>query len=730
MPKMSSADLKSLLQAERSDSLGGAQSSTLTSERSKAMDYYYGDMADDMPSSEGRSSAVSTDVADTIEGLMPTLMEIFAAGEEVVRFDPVGQEDEDAAQQETDYVNHVFMQKNSGFLTLYTFIKDALLSKNGTVKVFWDDVEREERETYLDQDDGAFSIMASAPEVEIAEHTEHKDEETGAVTHDVTLVRRKKYGCARVEPVPPEEFGFARGTRVLRETTYCFHQVKDRTEADLIAQGYDEAQIKKLPSLGLDDNKENQARDTVDEDQKKADGLKGPARKIDVTEHYIRMDYEGDGKAALYRVTTGGDDLQVLRRDGKDDVVSCDVIPFATMTPIIVTHRVIGRSIADIVMDIQRIKTALVRSLLDNAYLANNQRVEVAESHAHERTLDDLLVNRPGAVVRTKQPGGINPIQNQPIGNFAFPLIEYIDATREWRTGVTRQGQGLDANALQNQSATAVNQAFTAAQARTKLIARILAETGIRDMFALLHGVIRKNDKQVNTVKLRNKWVPVDPRGWKTRDDMTINVGLGTGSRQEQVGNLTNILGIQKEIVLSGTGQMLVKPKNIYNTLEKLIERVGLKSIEPYFSDPEEIDPATGQPKQPPPPQPDPKVMQIQMQAQLDEKADQRKAQIEQVQAQADIATNQQKLQAEMAKDERDHQLKKELALFQAQLDQARFDREEARKDREHQQKMDLQREQHAAGMQQTEFGMIAGAQAHEQKMEQAKSKPTNGDGR
>jgi len=380
-------------------------------------------------------------------------------------------------------------------------------------------------------------------------------------------------------------------------------------------------------------------------------------------------------------------------------------------------------------MDIQKIKTALIRGLLNNIYLLNNQRYEIAESHRHDRTLDDLLVNRPGGIVRTKTPGGLTPIQNQPIGTSLYPALEYFDATREWRTGVTRQGQGLDANALQNQSATAVNQAFTAAQARMKLIARIFAETGVRDMFALLHGCIRKNDKQINTVKLRNKWIQVDPRGWKTRDDMTINVGLGTGSRQEQFLNLTNVLNIQKEIVLSGPSQKLVKPKNVYNTLEKLIERVGLKTVEPYFHDPDqpEVDPQTGQPIPEQPPPPDPEVMKLQMEAQLSEKADMRKAEIEKVQAQADIATNQQKMQMDAMMKEREFELKKEMALLEAALEQQRFEREEARKDREHQQKMDLAREQHEAGMQQTQMGMMAGAEQHKQKMEQMKSKPANG---
>jgi hypothetical protein len=201
------------------------------------------------------------------------------------------------------------------------------------------------------------------------------------------------------------------------------------------------------------------------------------ARRIEVTEHYIRMDYEGDGKACLYKVTTGGSQGDILKKDGKPDIEPVDVMPFAAMTPVIVTHRFFGRSIADLVMDIQRIKTALLRAMLDNAYLANNPRVEVAEQFAGPDTLDDLLVSRPGGIVRTKQPGGLTWQVVPSIAAQTFPVLEYMDAARELRTGVTRQGQGIDADALQNQSATAVNTVFTAAQARIKLIARIFAET-------------------------------------------------------------------------------------------------------------------------------------------------------------------------------------------------------------------------------------------------------------
>jgi hypothetical protein len=664
---MSSTELKALLQAEKQDALG-VNTSALAAERARALDYYYGNMARDMPSTDGRSSAVSTDVADSVEGLMPALIEIFASTEEAVRFNPVGPEDEEAAEQETDYVNHVFMQRNPGFLVLYTFIKDALLSKVGVVKVFWEESERQETETYLDQGDDVFALLAAAPDVEIVAHTEHVDE-TGQRLHDVTLSTRKRYGCARVVPVPPEEFGISKRARSIVDASYCYHEVQ-RSESDLIQQGYDAAQVKALPSWGDVLRAEALARDTIEVGSRgelAADTLNTAMRPIKVTEHYIRMDYEGS--AQLYRVTTGGDELEVLRRQGEGDVVAVDVMPFAAMTPVIVTHRFFGRSIADLVMDIQKIKTALLRALLDNAYLANNQRVTVVEALATERTLDDLLVARPGGVVRTKGPGAIEPIPNQPMGDFVFPLIQYVDATREWRTGVTKLGQGIDANALQNQSATAVAQAFSMTQAKMKLIARIFAETGIRDLFALLHGVIRKNDRQVNTVRLRNRWVTVDPRNWKTREDMTINVGLGTGSKDAQIAHLMTVLGIQKEAI-AAPQLGLVTPKNIYNTLRKLVEKIDLKSVQPYFTDPDAMAQQAPQGSQAPPqPPPDPRLIHAQGMLQLRAQKAQADAQAQAHKLQADAQMQQQKLATDAQLKVRQQDLAAELERERMALD-------------------------------------------------------------
>ncbi len=698
MPKMPTSELKAMLTAEKLDALAAMRASKLSAERAHAMDYYNGDMSRDMPAQDGRSRAVSTDVADTIDGLMPSLMEVFAGSDDVVRFEAFGPEDVAAAEQETDYVNHVFMQQNPGFLILYSFIKDALLSKVGIVKVWWEEREEECRETYLDQPDDAFALLVANPDIEIVAHSMHPDPNyrpvvaplqppvgvpiaqpdqsdpgpAGAVVpaapapapvapaepddnalvpmlHDVTVVTRKTVAQARVEDVPPEEFGISRFARSLRDCGYCFHEVIRRAE-DLIADGYDRDEIKAIPSYTMLTNPEELARDTVDEHLSAGgdEGINEVNRQVKITEHYVRMDYEGNNKPALYRVTTGGDQGEVLTRDGEPEIVRVDMPPFAAMTPVIVTHRFFGRSIADLVMDIQRIKTALLRSILDNAYLAVNPRVEVSEAHATETTLDDLLVSRPGGIVRTKMPGGVNWQTVPAIAGEIFPVLEYADATREWRTGVNRQAQGLDANALQNTSATAAMQVYNASQARMKLIARIFAETGIRDLFSLLHAVIRKNGSQAATVRLRNQWVTVDPRDWKERNDLTINVGLGTGGKSERLAHVMAVINLQKDALAGGLSN-LVSVQNLYNSAAEVVKLVDLKNVDQFFTDPKT--------QSPPQPRPDPKLMQIQTQAQLDQQ-----------QVQGQLAMQDRKAQRDAALAQQRFELDKQMALLQHEL--------------------------------------------------------------
>jgi hypothetical protein len=497
-----------------------------------------------------------------------------------------------------------------------------------------------------------------------------------------------------------------------------------RTVAELIAQGFDEDQLEDLPDSPPDENSESIARNTVEDDKTYSSSVNRATRLITITEHYATLDYEGDGKAGLYRVTTaGGEDGQILKRDGKLDIVRVNHDPFASMTPIIMPHRFFGKSMADLTMDIQRIKSALVRGGLDNVYLANNQRIEISESHSGPNTIDDLLNNRPGGLVRTKQPGGLIPIPNQNLGEYVYPMIEYMDTTREWRTGVVRQGQGIDAEALNNQSATATQKIYSAQQAKQKLVARVMAETGFKQLFWKIHATVRANERNTQTVRVTGeKWITVNPSEFKRRDDLTVSVGLGSGGKAEQAAFWNSVLMIQKEAIMM-PGQNIVSPKNIHNALGRYMEAGGERSPDAYFSDPEDAENPPGEAP------PDPKMiemqgkMEIQKQqmaadqqkmmadAQLKQAEMQARLQLERTQAEADVASNDRKIQADIALAREKFAMEREIEMMRFQLEQERARQDAEIKMREHQ------------------MGLTVKAEAHRMSMEQAAAKSQNGAG-
>jgi len=525
------------------------------------------------------------------------------------------------------------------------------------------------------------------------------------VLHDVTIKSTKKLAQAKVLGVPPEEFGIERGARTIQDCNYCFHEIVTKTVSQLVEEGFDEDQIKGLEDYTGNTEIETLSRDTVAEHYNAGGQSQNEsARLVKLTEHYVRMDYEGTGRACIYQVITAGTQGDILYKDGKPAITKFDAFPFAATCPVPQPHRFFGRSIADLVVDIQRIKTALVRGLLDNVYLHSNARVELPEPAIGENTIDDLLVSRPGGIIRTKQPGMM-----------------------QWQQ-VSQQSQGLDANALQNQSATAVAQVFSASQMRTKLIARIIAE-GVRDVFALLHATIRKHGQQAQTVRLRNQWVDVDPRNWKTRDDMTINVGLGTGGKAQQFAQAMALANVQKELIQGGKAHMVGDDK-LYNMAGELTKIMGHKNPDKFFDDPSAKDPQTGQLLHPPaPPPPDPKVLAIQEQSKADQAEIAMKAQLDKQKAQDAAALAQ-------VKAEFDAKIK----LLETQMKALEVERKSRADQQAHHAKMtetavDLVATAHKHDMQMAhdqqthELKLEQAQQAHQAKVQQMNNKP-KGDGK
>ena len=626
---LTDSELSSILHSEISSSLGYI-GSDVTSQRQKSLEYYFGEPFGN--EQEGRSQVVSTDVSDVIESILPTLLRTFAASDDVVRCDPVTAEDEEVARQASDYLNYVFNKDNDGFVALYTLFKDALIQKNGIAKIYWDTSEKREQETYEKLSEDEYIMLIDEDGVEVKEHSEYADQD--AITakqkmmeqtddpmlmqqiedaptpmlHDCVITRIETYGKVKIETIPPEEFLIERRAKSLQDANFLAHRTTV-TRTELVEAGFDADIVSKLPSDVADKyNEEKIARHrNLDYD---FDSNSGEASTDEITifECYSRIDVEGDGIAKLRKITiagTGG--YEIL------DNELCDSIPFVSLTPIMVPHRFFGRSVSEMTEDLQLIKSTVMRQLLDNMYLTNNNRVAVMDGQVN---LDDLLTNRPGGVVRTKgSPGQVMmPMQTQTINQQAFPLLEYLDTVREQRTGITRYSQGMDADSL-NKTATGVNVILTQAQMRVELIARIFAETGVKDMFTKIFELVVKHQDKERIIKIRNTFVPFRPMEWRNRCNISINVGLGTGSRDQQLAILNNILQTQlKALELQGTpAGPMVNLRNIYNTLSKIVENAGLKNAGLFFTDPD-----VGMQQMPPPQPPQPtefeKVSQLQVQ--------------------------------------------------------------------------------------------------------------------
>jgi hypothetical protein len=581
---MTESELTAVIDAQIRNA-AGYMSGELSEQRRKALDYYlsepFGNEVD------GRSQVVSSDVQDVIEWILPDLIDMFAASDEAVRFEPVSAEDEAAAQQETDYINHVFYQKNNGFLTLYTWVKDALLQKNGYVKSFWEVTEKKTQESYENLSDEQFFMLMQNEDLELKQHTENEiiaqteQGEQAVKTHDAVFIRTKKKGQARVVAVPPEEIGIIRShNSIMLDDVAFMYQRSDKTVSELLEMGYDRKLVESIPTASPMDTEEKQARNNLNDEQDfRPDNLDKSMRRVTVYECYCYVDYDQDGIAELRKVTKAGNVIL--------DNEPIDSIPFHAITPNILTHKHFGLSIADAIMDLQLIKSTIWRQMLDNMYYINNARTIVNQNLVE---IDDLLVSRPGGIIRTdgNPMEAIAPFPVQPIGQSAFPLIEYVDKVREGRTGVSSMTTGLDPNVLNNNKGDAsMQRMMTAAQKRVALIGRVLAETGVKSLFRHLHELICKHQDKADVVKLRNQWVEVNPTEWRERDAMTVHVGLGTGDRDKLTNALMGIMNIQEKIVASNGLDVLVSKKNLYKAAIDFAKFAGLKQPDLYFQDPD-----------------------------------------------------------------------------------------------------------------------------------------------
>ena len=619
--KTTEFELRNIIGQEINNAMG-YMGGNLSSQRKKSLEYYMGEPLG--TEIDGRSQVVSTDVADTVETILPNLLKIFTSSDQTVKCEPVKAEDVALAEQATNYINYIFNKDNNGFSILYNWFKDALIEKNGIVKVYWDESEKVEQETYENLNDQEYKILLDNDDVEVVQEESFVDEKAkqqleeikalaeaqGQVMEDIPtpklhnciIKRTSSSGKVKIENIPPEEFLIQRSAKSIEDADFVAHRVL-KTRSELIQMGFDRNIIDDLPTQNnITFNDERLARFSDIDESPLNDAPDESTQDIEIYECYVKCDMDGDGIAELRKVIVAGSEASTILEN-----MPCDFIPFCSLTPVPMPHRFYGRSVSELVEDVQLVKSTVMRQLLDNMYLTNNNRVAIMDGMVN---LDDLLTSRPGGVVRTKQPPSqvMLPMQNQTISQQAFPLLEYLDTVRETRTGVTRYSQGLDADAL-NKTATGVNTLMSQSQMRMELIARVFAETGIKDLFRRIFELTVKYQNKERVVELNNKFVSVSPTEWKDRYNISITVGLGAGSKDQQIVMLNNILQKQLQAFqLQGNKEYpMVTLKNIYNSLAKIIEEAGLKNVENYFVNPDEGKELV-QPSPPPPPTPIEKI--------------------------------------------------------------------------------------------------------------------------
>ena len=657
--KMTEDELVSQLNSEIYGATGYANTE-LSNQREESMKYYLGEKFGN--EIDGRSEIVTTDVRDTVEYIMPSLMRIFTTHNNIAEFEPQGPEDVQMAEQATNYINYVFNRQNNGFKVLYDAFKDALISKTGVIKHFWEEKEEVTTETYTNLTEIEYQSILANDDFEVVEHTETVVQKAvtddfgnlvspKVVEHDVKAKCYKSSGQVRVAAVPPEEFLVSRRAPSLEDADFVCHRVK-KSVSDLIAEGYDASVVNEIPSYDQSEaemNEERLARFSYDDDSVPPSEGSGPNKKVWIDECYIRIDFDNDGIAELRKITKGGNYIL--------DNEEIDMIPFSAICPMPIPHKFYGMSIADTVKDIQLIKSTIMRNLLDNMYLTNNARYAVM---AGQVELDDLLTSRPGGIVRMRAPNAVTALPTPQIQNYAFDMVKYLDTVREERSGVSKMTQGLNPDVLTSHvTSGAISAATESAMQRVELIARIFAETGVKDLFTNIYALVQRYEDRKKMFYLNGKFVPIDVSRWKEKLNCTINVGVGSGSQQSKMQTMSGIMQIIQQLVQNGGMGTLVTPQNIYNAVSEFIAQSGYKNTDQFISNPQMMPP-----QQPPEPTVEEKIQNQKSQIEL------QKLQLQAAEIELDTELKAQELELKKEEAAIDLALKQQdLKLKKSQLD-------------------------------------------------------------
>jgi hypothetical protein len=548
--------------------------SYLAPERERAMAYYLGDPFGN--EEDGRSQVVLTEVRDTVLAMLPSLLRIFTGGDKILEFIPKGAEDIEAAEQATDLIDYIFNQENPGFRILHDAMKDALILKTGVLTWYKYDDESVEYYSYSGLLPEEANLILSDPDVEMDMMTEEANMMTGEVRVSMSIRRIRREPKYVVEAIPPEQFLIENEATSIDDALYVGRR-KLATISELVAMGYDREVIEMNAGTGgFEMNQEVIVRNPADQSFFGITNQNDESTdKVFYVESYIRVDKDGDGIAELHKVCSVGNGGYILHQEVVQQA------PFALLEPDPTPHTIFGKSIADQTMDLQLIKSSIMRNTLDSLAQSIHPRTVVVEGQVN---LDDVMNVETGAVIRARAPGMVQPLSEPFVGQQALGVMAYLDEVKTQRTGISRASQGLDADALQSTTRSAVQAQLGASQDRIEMIARLFADGLKRCFQGILQMVIQHQDKP-KIIRLRNKFVPIDPRGWDTKMDMVVNIALGRGSDEQRMAFLMTILQQQKEIIAQyGPMNPLVDVQKFRDTLAEITKLSGFQDPDKFWN--------------------------------------------------------------------------------------------------------------------------------------------------
>ena len=555
--------------------------SEIAEDRIKSQRYFEGET--DIGQEDGRSKIVATKVRDTIRAIKPSLMRVFLSSENPVEYVPSSQEDVVGAEQATKFAHWKFQQLD-GYRLLNDAIHDALVKKTGVIKIWWEDNTEAEIHSYTNVTEEEMYAIVNDENVTVLEHTteiEMEIDELGIETevpmHVLKVSHEKKTGSLQMESVPPEEFIVDRNAKSVSDAHIVAHRTEMRV-SDLVQMGYDFEEISNLSGLSSDDTyTDSEAFERKGYEQDEEEHMADPSmKKVSVTEAYMKIDKEGTGVAIMYRLLLAGGDDKLLECEPYGEV------PFAVFEVDPEPHTFFGRSVADLLMNDQDSSTAMLRGMMDNVALTNSPRQGYVQGQVN---VDDLMNNEIGGLVRMKSPQALVDIATPFVAGQVLTAMQYMDDAVEAKSGVSRASMGLDPDALQNTSATAARLQAQQGSAQIEVMARNIAEGGMKRLFKLMLHLMVENSCEETMMRLHGQFQPVDPRIWNTDMDMSVNVGVGTGQEGERHAALAQALQMQMQIWSQyGNGNGLVTMTGIRNTLGDMLALQGVRNIDRYFN--------------------------------------------------------------------------------------------------------------------------------------------------